>query len=76
MKRLIPLLLIGIIVFVLAFACGTSEKAEEHPEEGDSIEVGTLKTTEGDDSVPDTQTEKAIEQDTLQHQKEPLPQDQ
>ncbi len=66
MKRLLLLLVIGAVVFVLSFACG-SDKTETKPEEGDTIEQETLSGGEDDSTAGQPVPEKAqaIEQETL-----------
>jgi len=72
MKRFFLLLAIGALLVALAFACGTEKKQEQPPDEGDSIEVGTLKVDSTNDSAQEMDMGKAIEQDTLQQKEEPL----
>ncbi len=67
MKRVLLLLVIGAILFALAFSCASEEKQETKPEEGDSIEQETLKVGESDSASVDSVSKaaKAIEQETL-----------
>ncbi len=66
MKRFILLLVIGAVVFVLSFSCG-SDKTETKPEEGGAIEQETLGDGEDDStaSQPVPEEGQAIEQETL-----------
>ena len=74
MKRVMLLLVIGTVVFVLSFACGSDPK-ETKPKEGDTIIQETLKVTKepGSDSTTGAPPPPpGIIQETLQVTEEPV----
>ncbi len=71
MKRVMLLLVIGVIAMALVFSCGADSKKETKPDEGDTTTQETLKVTEepGSDSTPGTpqpESPPGITQETLQ----------
>ncbi len=67
MKRIILLLVIGVVAMALAFSCSGDPKKETEPDKGDTIEQETLKVGEDDSTAgqPVSEKAKAIEQETL-----------
>jgi hypothetical protein len=77
MKRIILLLVIGVIAMALAFSCSGDPKKETKPDTGDTTIQETLKVTEepGSDSTtgtPSPAPPKGIIQETLQVPEEPV----
>ncbi len=71
MKRVMLLLVIGTVVFALAYGCKSDSGQQEKLDEVDSITQETLKVTEepGSDSTPGTPQpvpSPGITQETLQ----------
>ena len=77
MKRIILLLLIGVIAMALTFSCSADPKKETEPDKGDTTTQETLKVTEepGSDSTPGTpqpEPPPGIIQETLLVPEEPI----
>lgn len=77
MKRIMLLMVIGVIAMALAFSCSGDPKKETKPDIGDTTTQETLQVTEepGSDSTigtPPAVTPPGIIQETLQVTEEPV----
>ncbi len=77
MKRIILLLVIGVIATALVFSCSADPKKKTESDKGDTTTQETLKVTEepGSDSTigtPQPESPPGITQETLQVTEEPV----